>query len=173
MIESPNPVAMRVSLYSTHTRLQTTECEAFLPSHVSEGACTSGGHTTCHPLLMDERHYSSWGQVPPTIKGPSQWLRKHGGGGNCCCRTDKHKRCKRNQTAEKGGWGFFANTKSREERPHIAGVESPELLYACKNTPFHSDMSRLWNTWLLKWIITEGQHYFMAFNGSSETHFYY
>ncbi|TWW63621.1 hypothetical protein D4764_03G0006290 [Takifugu flavidus] len=27
---------------------------------------------------MDERHYSSWGQVPPTIKGPSQWLRKHG-----------------------------------------------------------------------------------------------
>lgn len=84
MIESPNPVAMRVSLYSTHTRLQSTECEAFLPSHVGEGACTSGGHTTCHPLLMDERHYSSWGQVPPTIKGPSQWLRKHGserGGG--------------------------------------------------------------------------------------------
>lgn len=80
MIESPNPVAMRVSLYSTHTRLQTTECEAFLPPQVGEGACTSGGHTTCHPLLMDERHYSSWGQVPPTIKGPSQWLRKHGSG---------------------------------------------------------------------------------------------
>lgn len=28
--------------------------------------------------LMDGGHYSSWGQVPLTIKGPSQWLGKAG-----------------------------------------------------------------------------------------------
>lgn len=29
---------------------------------------------------MDERHYSSWGQVPLTIKGPGQWLGKNESG---------------------------------------------------------------------------------------------
>lgn len=38
------------------------------------------GHTSRHPSLMDGGHYGSWGQVPLTIKGPSQWLGKNRSG---------------------------------------------------------------------------------------------
>lgn len=60
-----------------------------------------GGHMARHLLLMDGGHYGSWGQVPLTIKGSSQWLGKNGSGkrreegkGNCCRRTSKHKHCR-------------------------------------------------------------------------------
>lgn len=58
---------------------------------------------------MDGGHYGSWGQVPLTIKGPSQWLGKNGSGkrreegkGNCCRRTSKHKRCRESRRETSG-----------------------------------------------------------------------
>lgn len=58
---------------------------------------------------MDGGHYGSWGQVPLTIKGPSQWLGKNGSGerreegkGNCCCRTSKHKPCRESRCETSG-----------------------------------------------------------------------
>lgn len=66
-----------------------------------KGKEVGGGGARCPSSpLMDGGHYGSWGQVPSTIKGPSQWLGKNGSGkrrgegkGNCCRRTSKHKRC--------------------------------------------------------------------------------
>lgn len=135
MIESPNPVTMNVNLYfacrpHTHTQTHPNRRAWSLPTFPCwRGVCARvEGHTTRHPLLMDERHYSSWGQVPVTIKGPGQWLGKNGSGkwewgghgkGNCCRRTGKHKRCGRNPTVVRwrerkegitGRWNRFAGT---------------------------------------------------------------
>lgn len=135
MIESPNPVTMNVSLYfarrpHTHTQTHPNRRAWSLPTFPCwRGVCALvEGHKTRHPLLMDERHYSSWGQVPVTIKGPGQWLGKNGSGkwewgghgkGNCCRRTGKHKRCGRNPTVVRwrerkegitGRWNRFAGT---------------------------------------------------------------
>lgn len=67
---------------------------------------------------MDGGHYGSWGQVPLTIKGPSQWLGKNGSGkrredgkGNCCRRTGKHKCC-REKACRRGG---AAEVEGKEE----------------------------------------------------------
>lgn len=47
------------------------------PPHLHQRA---GRHSARHPPLMDGGHYGSWGQVPLTIKGPSQRLGKNGSG---------------------------------------------------------------------------------------------
>jgi len=81
-----------------------------LEKGVGEVAVGSGRHIARHPPLMDEGHYGSRGQVPLTIKGPSQWLGKNGSGesvwekkGNCCRRTSKHKRCRGKADVKRSG----------------------------------------------------------------------
>lgn len=109
------------SACTTHTpsnRSGLIECEPSPPASVGKGE-----HTTRHPPLMDGGHYGSWGQVPLTIKGPSQWLGKNGSGkrredgkGNCCCRTSKHKRCREKQTGnERRGGGEGGGGAGRGE----------------------------------------------------------
>lgn len=98
-----------MSASTAHTpsnRSGLVECEPSPPVSVKGGR---GGHTTRHPPLMDGGHYGSWGQVPLTIKGPSQWLGKNGSGkrreegkGNCCRRTSKHKRCRESRRETSG-----------------------------------------------------------------------
>lgn len=106
MIESLDPVTMRICFYRTHT-LWSSRVWA-LPTCLSQrwgGWSRAGRHIARHPPLMDRGHYGSWGQVPLTIKGPSQWLGKNGSGeweeegkGSCCRRTSKHKRFRRKHT---------------------------------------------------------------------------
>ena len=133
MIESPNLVTMSVSLYIAHTHMHTNtlkhtqiaEHEASTPFRAREVRAPAEGHTTRHLLLMDDRHYSSWGQVPLTIKGPGQRLGKNGSGSrgaggkeNCCRRTGKHKRCRRNPGWRDEGRGRRA---LEEEETNLLG----------------------------------------------------
>lgn len=124
MIKSPDPVTMSVSLYSAHT---PSNCSGLVECEPSPPASVVGdreGDTTRHPPLMDGGHYGSWGQVPLTIKGPSQWLGKNGSGnrredgkGNCCGRTSKHKRCREKQTGnEWRGGGEGGGVAGRRDR---------------------------------------------------------
>lgn len=83
------------------------ECEPFSLGSVRGRG--EGWYPARHFLLMDEEHYGSWGQVPQTIKGPSQWLGKNGSGerkeegkGNCCCKTSKHKPCRESRCETSG-----------------------------------------------------------------------
>lgn len=83
------------------------ECEPFSLGLVSGRG--EGWYTARHPILMDEEHYGSWGQVPQTIKGPSQWFGKNGsrerreeGKENCCRRTSKHKPCRESRCETSG-----------------------------------------------------------------------
>lgn len=148
MIESLNPVAMRVSLNNTHTRLQTTVWSLSTLPRRRRCVHKWRAYNLSSPADGWET-LQLLGTGATTIKGPSQWLRKHG----------SEKRGKKTVAAEriniKAARGIRQQRKgaecflqillqSCEERPHIAGGETPELFYACKNTPF--DMFRLCNT---------------------------
>lgn len=90
-------------------------------------------HIARHPPLMDVGHYSSWGQVPLTIKGPSQWLgknesgkRREEGKRNCCRRTSKHKHCRESRHETSGEVERKVGAQQVDER-QMAGA----LFFLC------------------------------------------
>lgn len=138
MMKSPDPVTMSVRFCHTHNFQPLSgliECELSPPASVGGGG---GGHTARHPQLMDGGHYSSWGQVPLTIKGPSQWLGKNGSGkrgeegkGNCCRRTSKHKRCRESRRETSGEVERKVGALQVEERQMASAVFSHRLDFKC------------------------------------------
>ena len=125
-----------MSASTAHTpskRSGLVECEPSPPASVRGGGA-GGAHTARHPPLMDGGHYSSWGQVPLTIKGPSQWLGKNGSGkrreegkGNCCRRTSKHKRCRESRRETSGEVEGKEGELQVEERQMARAVFSQRL----------------------------------------------
>lgn len=127
-----------MSASTTHTlsnRHGLVECEPSPPACLSRGV---GGHATRHPPLMDRGHYGSWGQVPLTIKGPSQWLgknrsgkRREEGKGNCCRRTSKQKRCRESRRETSGEVEGKEGALQVEERQMAGAVFSWHLDCKC------------------------------------------